>query len=208
MHSIRGFIRQSTMFAGASILGTGRGSWLAALRSGIDVESIDRFRSKLSGRLILPGDAEYEVARVVSAQNPETDKRPSMIARCKSEQDVLRCIDFAHEQKLEVAVRSGNHSFLGWGTCDKGIVIDLSPMKGVTVDPARRSALVSTGNNAGEILASTSRFGLAPVLGECPTVGAVKMARAILRAFRDFMASAPDELQSGRQSWVKYERSD
>ena len=46
-----------------------------------------------------------------------------------------RCVDFAHEQELEVAVRSGNHSFLGWGTCEKGIVIDLSRMKAVTVDP-------------------------------------------------------------------------
>jgi hypothetical protein len=170
--SRRAFIRQSTMFAGASVFGTRRGTWLAALRSGMDAQSIDRFRSKLSGRLIVPGDPDYDGTRAVIAQNPETDKRPSMIARCKSEQDVLRCIDFAHQNELEVAVRSGNHSFLGWGTCERGIVIDLSPINGVTVDPDKRSALVGTGNNAREILASTARYGLAPVLGECPTVGA------------------------------------
>jgi FAD binding domain/Berberine and berberine like len=172
MRSRRGFLRQSTVFAGASVLGIGRGKWLAALDSGIDAGSIDRFRSKLNGRLILPGDTDYDTARAVSSQNPETNKRPRMIARCKSEQDVLRCIDFAHEHELEVAVRSGNHSFLGWGTCERGIVIDLSLMKGVTVDPAKRSALVSAGSNAGEIRAAAAPFGLAPVLGECPTVGA------------------------------------
>jgi FAD/FMN-containing dehydrogenase len=172
MKSRRGFIRQSSMFAGVAILGTGRGKLLAALPPGIDPRSINRFRSKLSGRLILPGDADYDAARAVAARNPETDKRPRMIAQCKNEQDVLRSIDFAHENGLEVAVRSGNHSFLGWGTCNGGIVIDLSPLKGVTVDPARQTALVGTGNNAGEILAATARFGLVPVLGECANVGA------------------------------------
>ena len=172
MQSRRVFVTRSTLLAGAFVLGAGRGTRLAGLRSGIDPASIDRFRSKLNGRLILPDDPDYDTTRAVSSQNPETDKRPAMIARCKTEQDILRSIDFAHEHELEIAVRSGNHSFLGWGTCDRGIVIDLSPMKSVTVDPASKTALVSTGNNAGEILASTARFGLAPVLGECPTVGA------------------------------------
>jgi hypothetical protein len=172
MKSRRSFIRQSTMLAGVSFLAAGRGRWSPELGFGVDAVSIERFRSKLSGRLILPSDADYDAARAVALQNPETDKQPAIIARCKSEQDVLRSIDFAHENELEVAVRSGNHSFLGWGTCNRGIVIDLSPMKSVTVDPASKTALVSTGSNAGEILASTARFGLAPVLGECPTVGA------------------------------------
>src|ERR1700691_5832481 len=97
MQSRRGFIRQSTVWAGACVLGAGRGAWLGALHSGIDPASIDRFRNKLSGRLILPSDADYDTARAVFWLNPETDKHPAIIARCKSEGDVLRCIDFAGE---------------------------------------------------------------------------------------------------------------
>jgi FAD binding domain len=172
MKTRREFVNQSTVLATASVLGIGGGPCLAAFASGIDAALIERFRNKLSGRLILPTDAGYDAARAVATRNPETDKRPAVIAQCKSEQDVLRSIDFAHENQLDIAIRSGNHSFLGWGTCDRGIVVDLSPMKGVSVDPAKRSAVVATGSNAGEIIASTARFGLAPVLGECPTVGA------------------------------------
>jgi FAD/FMN-containing dehydrogenase len=170
--SRRGFIKQSAVIAGTSFIRSGPGKWLSALGLAIDAKSISNLRANLNGRLILPKDADYDAARAAVAQNPETDKRPGMIAQCKSEQDILRCIDFAHENELEVAVRSGNHSYLGWGTCNNGIVIDLSAMKVIAVDPAKRSAVVSAGNNAGEILASTARFGLAPVLGGCPTVGA------------------------------------
>jgi FAD/FMN-containing dehydrogenase len=93
------------------------------------------------------------------------DKYPTVIAQCKNEEDVLRCIDFAHKHELEVAVRSGNHSGVGWGTCEKGLVIDLSKMKGVTVDPVKHTAQVTTGSNAQEILAATAQYGLAPILG-------------------------------------------
>jgi FAD/FMN-containing dehydrogenase len=103
--------------------------------------------------------------------NPGTDKRPALVAQCKHEEDILRCIDFAHRRQMEVAVRSGNHSPLGWGSCERGIVIDLSQMKGVAVDPVKRIARASTGNSAEEILAATAPYGLAPVLGECGSVG-------------------------------------
>ncbi len=172
MQSRRRFLQQSTLAAGASVIGAARRSWSASFSSAIDPVSIESFRTRLNGPLILPTDADYDAARAVAAQNPETDKRPALIVQPGSEQDILRSIDFAHKHDLEVAVRSGNHSFLGWGTCNGGMVIDLSRMKGVTVDPARKTAVVRTGSNAGEILASTARFGLAPVLGECPTVGA------------------------------------
>ena len=102
------------MLAGASFLAVARGRWSPALGFGVDAVSIERFRSRLSGRLILPNDADYDAARAVALRNPGTDKRPAIIARCKSEQDVLRSIDFANENELEVAVRSGSHSFLGW----------------------------------------------------------------------------------------------
>lgn len=121
---------------------------------------------------MLPGDPEYDGARKVIEMNPENDKHPAIVAQCKNDEDILRCIDFAHHQQMEVAVRSGNHSILGWGSCDEGIVIDLSPLKGVTVDPTKRTAQVRTGNTAEETLAATAANGLAPVLGECGSVGA------------------------------------
>ena len=84
---------------------------------------------------------------------------------------MLRCIDFARQYELEVAVRSGNHSFLGWGTCNEGIVVELSRMKGIVVDPVKRTVVVNTGSTAEPILAATSAHGLAPVLGQCGGVG-------------------------------------
>ena len=172
MKTRREFMKQSTMPATAFVLGIRPPRCLAGSGSGIDAELNERFRNKLNGRLVLPDDAGYDTARAVAARNPETDKRPAVIVQCKSEQDVLRSIHFAQENRLEIAIRSGNHSFLGWGTCDRGMVVDLSPMKSVSIDPAKRSALVATGSNAGEVVASCAQFGLAPVLGECPTVGA------------------------------------
>jgi len=79
-------------------------------------------------------------------------------------QDVLRSIEFARRHQLEIAVRSGNHSNMGWGTCEKGFVIDLSQMKGIVLNVEKKSAVVSTGATAREILAVTAPYGLAPVI--------------------------------------------
>src|SRR5215472_13915511 len=162
----REFVKQSAMTAGMLAFGKFK------IFPTVDKDAINKLKSKLSGNLILTGDPGYDKARRVFALNPDTDKHPAIVAQCRSEEDVLRCIDFAHRQQMEVAVRSGNHSFLGWGSCDKGIVIDLSQMKSVAVDPAKRKVQVSTGNTAEEIWAATGTHGLAPVLGECGTVGA------------------------------------
>jgi FAD/FMN-containing dehydrogenase len=104
--------------------------------------------------------------------NPESDRHPAVVAQSKTEEDVVRCIDFAHQHALEVAVRSGNCSFLGWGSCDNGLVIDLSRMKSVKPDPIRRTAYAATGCTAEEVLSLTVQFGLVPVMGECGIVGA------------------------------------
>lgn len=138
----------------------------------IDRQAIEKLRIKFRGRLLLPSDPTYDIARTVFEMNPENDKHPAVIAQCTNEDDILRCIDFAHRQHLEVAVRSGNHSILGWGTCDKGIVIDLSRMKGIDVDPVKQTARVRAGSTAEEILATAAVHRLAPVLGQCGTVGA------------------------------------
>ena len=141
------------------------------LRNEIDPGAIHQFRVSLLGQLILPADEEYERARRVEYWNPSTDKHPAMIARCVQADDVARCIDFARQHNLTVAVRSGGHSFLGWGTCEGGLIIDVSPMKEIAIDPNKRTARAGAGVVAQELEAAAGTYGLAPVLGECPTVG-------------------------------------
>jgi len=166
----REFVKQSAMTAGMFAFGKFR--VFPAVKLAVDKDAINKLKRTFNGSLIVPDDPGYDEARRLFTLNPDTDKHPAIVAQCKGEEDVLRCIDFAHRQQMEVAVRSGNHSFLGWGSCDKGIVIDLSQMMGVAVDPAKRKAQVSTGNTAEEILAATATYGLAPVLGQIGTVGA------------------------------------
>ena len=142
-----------------------------SLGNEIDLDAINKFRASLLGQLILPADQEYEQARRVEYWNPSTDKHPAMIARCAQADDVAKCIDFAHQQNLTVAVRSGGHSFLGWGTCDDGMIIDVSRMKDIAIDPNRRTTQAGAGVVAQELETAAATYGLAPVLGECPTVG-------------------------------------
>lgn len=140
-------------------------------RNELAPDAINKFRTSLLGRLILPADQEYDQARRVEYWNPTTDKHPAMIARCAQADDVARCVDFAHQYNLPVAVRSGGHSFLGWGTCDDGLIIDVSSMKAIAVDPNKQTARAGAGVVAQELEAAAATYGLAPVLGECPTVG-------------------------------------
>jgi len=137
----------------------------------VDRSAINRLRASLKGRLILPGDLPYETARRVTWWNPATDKYPSVIAQCAQPEDVARCIDFARQHGLTVAVRSGGHSALGWGTCDGGLVLDVSPMKDVAIDPFGRTSRSGAGVLAQDMVSAAARYGLAPVLGECGTVG-------------------------------------
>ncbi len=116
----REFIKQSALATGMFTLISGCGPSHKLFNSRLDSDGISRFKKSFSGHIILPSDTEYEMARRVPWLNPETDKHPVIIGQCKNEEEVLRCVDFAYQHELEVAVRSGNHSFLGWGTCEKG----------------------------------------------------------------------------------------
>src|SRR5207244_2324747 len=102
-----------------------------------------RFREAMRGEVIMPTQPEYDAARRV--WNYMIDKRPAVIARCRGEADVVRCVLFAREHSLTVAVRGGGHSVAGYSTCDGGLLIDVSSMKELRIDPARRIALAQPG---------------------------------------------------------------
>ncbi|HEY3774538.1 MAG TPA: FAD-binding oxidoreductase [Solirubrobacteraceae bacterium] len=126
-------------------------------------------RTELAGALITPSDLGYDGARQVYLEG--LDRRPVAVARVADADDVARVIRFARESNLELAVRSGGHSFAGHGTCDGGIVIDLSGMSALAVDAPSRTAWVETGMTAGEYTTITGRHGLATGLGDTGSVG-------------------------------------
>ena len=95
------------------------------------------------GTLIRPGDHDYDTARAV--YNGMIDKRPRLIARCVDTADVIACVNYARDNRMLLAVRGGGHSGPGLGTCNDGLVIDLSLMKGIRVDPAARTVRAEIG---------------------------------------------------------------
>ena len=130
-----------------------------------------QFRNKFKGTLILPGDADYDRARAPASFNPRSDKHPSFIARCSDANDIVNALEFARTQSLQLAVRAGGHDLLGASVCEGGMVIDLSQMKSIAIDPERRTARVEPGVRAAELNAATSPHRLAAVLGCHPGVG-------------------------------------
>ena len=135
----------------------------------VDDAAMGRFAEGFTGQLIRPGDTAYDSARRV--WNARFDKHPGMIARCDGVEDVVRAVDFARNQDLLVAVRAGGHSSAGHSTCDGGVVIDLSGMRTLSIDPRRRIAHAEPGLRVGEVDRATQGAGLAAVLAECPSVG-------------------------------------
>ena len=132
-------------------------------------ESIRKFVESIAGEVILPGDSRYPKARRV--WNHAVDKHPAMIARCAGVDDVRRAIEFARHNELLTAVRSGGHSFAGYGVCDGGLVIDLSLMKTAAIDPGRQLITIGGGVAAGELDCLAQAFKMAVPLGSCITVG-------------------------------------
>jgi FAD/FMN-containing dehydrogenase len=121
------------------------------------------------GRLIGPEDADYDDARKV--YNAMIDKRPGVIARCTNPADVRRTVTFAREHDLLLAVRGGGHNGAGLGTCDHGVVIDLSQLKEIHVDPQAHTVRVGGGCTWGEVDGATNEFGLATPSGIISTTG-------------------------------------
>jgi FAD/FMN-containing dehydrogenase len=122
-----------------------------------------------SGQLLCPNDAGYEEARKI--QNGMIDKRPAAIARCLSTADVVAAVNFARANGLEIAVRGGGHNVAGNSVCEGGLMIDLSLMKGIAVDPKARTARAQGGVTWGEFNAATQQHGLASTGGVVSTTG-------------------------------------
>ncbi len=121
------------------------------------------------GQLIQPGDAAYEQARAV--YNGMIDKRPALIARCTDVADVIAGVNAARDSGMLLAVRGGAHNGAGLGTCDGGLVVNLSPMKGVFVDPKRSTIRVGGGCTWGDVDHAASAYGLATPSGFISTTG-------------------------------------
>jgi FAD/FMN-containing dehydrogenase len=130
---------------------------------------ITDLRAELSGKLITLDDPGFDDARTVFFKG--VDRHPLAIARVADAADVARVVSFARDGGLELAVRSGGHSYAAHGTSDGGIVIDLSAMKGLEIDSEGRTAWVETGVTAGEYTATTGERGLATSLGDTGSVG-------------------------------------
>ena len=135
----------------------------------MDDQALSTFQQQLRGQLIAPGDAQYDAARAL--YNGMIDKRPRLIARCVNAADVIRAVNFGREQGLLIAIRGGGHNGPGLGSCDDGLVIDLSLMKGVRVDPAAKTVRVEPGCTSGDVDHATHPFGLAVPFGIVSTTG-------------------------------------
>jgi FAD/FMN-containing dehydrogenase len=135
----------------------------------IEQEPVQQFKDALRGELIYLGHEDYEKACTI--YNAMIDKKPALIARCVNVADVITSVNFAREQDMLLAIRSGGHNGPGLGTCDDGLVIDLSPMKGIRVDPQNRTATVQAGCTWGDVDHATHAFGLAVPSGLISTTG-------------------------------------
>ncbi|AZQ67115.1 FAD-binding oxidoreductase [Silicimonas algicola] len=140
-------------------------------RAGTDVprEAIDRLAGDIRGEVIGPSDAAYEDARHI--WNALIDKRPGLIVRCSGTADVVAAVNFARENDVLVAVRGGGHNVGGRALCDDGLVIDLSRMRGVHVDPGSRTVRVQGGATLGDVDRETHLFGLAVPFGVISKTG-------------------------------------
>ena len=131
--------------------------------------TIEELREQVRGEMVTPQDDGYEQARAV--HNAMIDRRPAVVVRAANAGDVISAVNFARDAGIDLAVRGGGHSVPGFGTCDDGVVIDLSGMRGVRVDPGARTARAEGGATWGDFNAATGAFGLATTGGVVSTTG-------------------------------------
>jgi FAD/FMN-containing dehydrogenase len=138
-------------------------------RDVIGEATLGELEATLRGRLVRPADPDYDQARAV--WNATHDRRPAVIIRCAGTADVMRAVEFARSEGLEVAVRGGAHSIAGFSTCDGGVVIDTSPMQGIRVDPTGRRVVAQPGLTWSAFDHETQAFGLAVTGGLVSSTG-------------------------------------
>jgi FAD binding domain/Berberine and berberine like len=139
-------------------------------RAPIRSEAIRTFSARLKGRVLTPTDSDYDGLIRLYFANPRTQRQPVLVVQCAHTDDVRRSIEFARRTGLEIAVRGGGHSHVGWSSTG-GLLIDMSSMKRIHIDRAARVGRFEGGVLSGEAIQATAMHGLAPVLGECPGVG-------------------------------------
>jgi len=135
----------------------------------LNAGDVEKFASQIRGKIIFPGDPDYDESRKV--YNAMIDKHPGMIVKCVDVADVIICVNFGRDNGLLVSVRGGGHNAGGLGLCDDGLVIDLSGIKFVLVDPKEKTVKVGGGNVWGEVDHATHPFGLAVPAGIISTTG-------------------------------------
>ena len=132
-------------------------------------DTLDSLRSQLRGAICYPGEPGYEQARTI--WNAMIDKHPAAVIRAAGAADVMRAVNLAREHQLLLSVRGGGHNIAGNAVCDGGLMLDLSPMKSVRIDPSSRTARVEPGVTLAEFDQETQAFGLATPLGINSTTG-------------------------------------
>ena len=132
-------------------------------------DSVDGLRAQFSGEVVGPDDAGYDAARAV--HNGLIDKRPALIARCANTADIADAVRFARAEGLEISARGGGHSVAGKAVTEGGVMVDLAPMRGSYVDPARRRARVQGGATWNDYNRATHQHGLATTGGVISTTG-------------------------------------
>jgi FAD/FMN-containing dehydrogenase len=130
---------------------------------------IDEFKGTLRGDVLLPGDPDYDQARQI--WNAMIDKRPALIVRCAGAADVLASVNFARDNSLPLAIRGGGHNIAGSALCNDGLVIDLTRMRSVRIDPDKRRAFVEGGATLRDFDHEAQAYGLATPLGINSTTG-------------------------------------
>jgi FAD/FMN-containing dehydrogenase len=135
----------------------------------LDTHKISSLKASMRGEVIQPADKGYDEARKL--YNAMIDKKPRVIARCTSAADVISAVNFGRENDLLIAIRGGGHNGPGFGSVDNGLVIDLSQMKGVWVDPVNSHVRVEPGCTQGDVDHATHAFGLAVPAGIVSTTG-------------------------------------
>lgn len=152
---------------------------------GEDVVDRSALSARIQGELLAPGDDGFDDARLL--WNARFDRRPDLIARCTSRDDVKAAVVFARERDMHISVKGGGHSYAAKSVADGGLLIDLSPMKEVTVDVGARTVMVEAGVTCGEMDAATQSHGLAT---PAPTVSSVGVIGAALGGGTGYLSRA------------------